>query len=91
MSRICLSGMGTLIFGAPVNSNWTFGPCSFSGSAFHSSLALKAVNTVIHVRTSPSDFLTRTEGHIPVSFFELRDVNIEAKTSVHWKLHGSHS
>lgn len=27
-----------------------------------------AVNTLIHVRTSPSDFLTRTEEHIPVSF-----------------------
>lgn len=58
MSRICLSGMRTLNSGAPVNDDWTFGPCSFSSSAFHSILALKAVNTAIHVRTSLSDFLT---------------------------------
>ncbi|PUZ69639.1 hypothetical protein GQ55_2G126800 [Panicum hallii var. hallii] len=56
MSIICLSGMGALNSGALVNDDWTFGPCSFSSSAFHSILALKAVNTVIHVRTSPSDF-----------------------------------
>jgi len=60
MSKICLSGMGALNSGALVNANWTFGPCSFSSSAFHSILALKAVNTVIHIRTSPSNFETRT-------------------------------
>ena len=91
MSKICLSGMGALNSGALVNANWTFGPYSFSSSAFHSILALKAVNTVIHVRTSPSNFVTRTEEHIPVSFFELGDVKIEAETSLHWKLHGSYS
>jgi len=90
MSMICLSGMDPLNSGALVNGNWTFGPCSFSRSAFHSILALKAVNTVIHVRTSPN-FLTRTEEHIPVSFFELGDVKIEAETSLHWELHGSYS
>ena len=58
MSMICLSGMDPLNSGALVNANWTFGPCSFSRSAFHSILALKAVNTVIHVRTSPIFFNT---------------------------------